>query len=80
MGKNSFVRRSPAIHAPFARKPAFLGAIPYNGKVELVLTACDPKEVSERVAGYKVRPLVCSSMDITLWQWLLGFHVNLLTK
>ncbi|KAJ0537998.1 putative ribosomal protein L10-like domain superfamily [Helianthus annuus] len=84
MGKNSFMRRSLAIHAPSAGKPAFVGAIPHiNGKVGLILTDCDPEEVSETVAGYKLQPLVCSSMDIgmcSLWQWLLGFHMSLLTK
>ncbi|KAJ0900774.1 putative ribosomal protein L10P [Helianthus annuus] len=74
MGKNSFMRRSLEIHSPSAGKPAFVGAIPHiNGKVGLVLTACDPEEVSETVAGYKLQPLVCSSMDIgmcSLWQWL----------
>ncbi|KAJ0537986.1 putative ribosomal protein L10P [Helianthus annuus] len=84
MGKNSFMRRSLEIHAPSAGKPAFVGAVPHiNGKVGLILTDCDPEEVSEMVAGYKLQPLVCSSMDIgmcSLWQWLLGFHMNLLTK
>ncbi|KAJ0545718.1 putative ribosomal protein L10-like domain superfamily [Helianthus annuus] len=84
MGKNSFMRRSLQIHAPSAGKPAFVGAIPHiNGKVGLILTDCDPEEVSETAAGYKLQPLVCSSMDIgmcSLWQWLLGFHMNLLTK
>ncbi|KAJ0763890.1 putative ribosomal protein L10-like domain superfamily [Helianthus annuus] len=84
MGKNSFMRRSLAIHAPSAGKPAFVGAIPHiNGKVGLILTDCDPEEVSETAAGYKLQPLVCSSMDIgmcSLWQWLLGFHMSLLTE
>ncbi|KAM0042291.1 putative ribosomal protein L10P [Helianthus debilis subsp. tardiflorus] len=84
MGKNSFMRRSLPIHAPFAGKPAFVGGIPHiNRKVGLILTDCDPEEVSETAAGYKLQPLVCSSMDIgicSLWQWLLGFHMNLLTK
>ncbi|KAJ0763865.1 putative ribosomal protein L10P [Helianthus annuus] len=84
MGKNSFMRHSLPIHAPSAGKPAFVGAIPHiNGKVGLILTDCDPEEVSETAAGYKLQPLVCSSMDIgicSLWQWLLGFHMNLLTK
>ncbi|XP_021976684.1 60S acidic ribosomal protein P0-1 [Helianthus annuus] len=82
MGKNSFMRRSLEIHAPSAGKPAFVGAVPHiNGKVGLILTDCDPEEVSESVAGYKLQPLVCSSMDIgmcSLWQWLLGFHMSLL--
>ncbi|KAJ0900623.1 putative ribosomal protein L10P [Helianthus annuus] len=84
MGKNSFMRRSLAIHAPSAGKPDFVGAIPHiNGKVGLILTDCDPEEVSETAAGYKLQPLVCSLMDIgmcSLWQWLLGFHMNLLTS
>ncbi|XP_021974552.1 60S acidic ribosomal protein P0-1-like [Helianthus annuus] len=58
MGKNSFMRRSLEIHAPSAGKPAFVGAIPHiNGKVGLILTDCDPEEVSETVAGYKLQPL-----------------------
>ncbi|KAI3730316.1 hypothetical protein L1987_61485 [Smallanthus sonchifolius] len=84
MGKNTLMKRSIAIHAPSAEKPAFLGAIPHIvGKVGLILTAADPEEVSEVVAGYKLQPLVCSSMDIgmcSLWQWLLGFHLDLLGK
>ncbi|XP_021974582.2 60S acidic ribosomal protein P0-1-like [Helianthus annuus] len=59
MGKNSFMRRSLEIHAPSAGKPAFVGAVPHiNGKVGLILTDCDPEEVSEMVAGYKLQPLV----------------------
>ncbi|KAF5794244.1 putative ribosomal protein L10P [Helianthus annuus] len=62
MGKNFFMGRSLEIHAPSARKPAFVGTILHiNGKVGLVLTACDPEEVSETVGGYKLQPLVCSS-------------------
>ncbi|KAJ0763862.1 putative ribosomal protein L10P [Helianthus annuus] len=83
MGKNTFMRHSLEIHAPSAGKPAFVGAI-YDivRNVGMIFTACDPEEVSEMVAEYKLQPLVCSSMDIgmcSLWQRLLGFHLNLLT-
>ncbi|KAF5794231.1 putative ribosomal protein L10-like domain superfamily [Helianthus annuus] len=68
MVKNSFMRRSLEIHAPSTGKPAFVGAIPHiSGKVGLILTACDPEEVSETVARYKLQPLVFSSMDIGIW-------------
>ncbi|KAK1416473.1 hypothetical protein QVD17_32264 [Tagetes erecta] len=84
MGKNTLMKHSIAIHAPATQKHAFVGAIPHiAGKVGLVLTDSDPEEVSEAVAGYKLQPLVCSSMDIgmcDLWQWLLGFHLDLVNK
>ncbi|KAL8217726.1 hypothetical protein R6Q57_021099 [Mikania cordata] len=84
MGKNTMMKRSIAIHAPITEKPAFVGAIPHiAGKVWLILTNYDPEEVSEAVAGYNLRPFVCSSMDIgmcSLWQWLLSGHLNLVGK
>ncbi|XP_076945892.1 large ribosomal subunit protein uL10z-like [Bidens hawaiensis] len=87
MGKNAWIRHAIAVHAPTTGKPAFVGAIPFiAGKVGVVLTNSDPEEVSEDVAakaGTALRPMVCSSMDIgmcSLWQWLVGFHLELVAK
>ncbi|XP_071686970.1 large ribosomal subunit protein uL10z-like [Rutidosis leptorrhynchoides] len=82
MGNNAWLKRSIAIHAPATGNNAFAGLVPYiSGKVGLVFTKSDPEQVSEFVSSsIKLRPLLCSSMDIgmgSIWQWLMVTHFDL---
>ncbi|PWA85188.1 hypothetical protein CTI12_AA150720 [Artemisia annua] len=81
MGKNTWLKRSIAQHAPATGNNAFVGLVPHLvGKVGLVMTSRDPEEMSEAVVGYNLRPLLCSSMDIGMyyiWQFVVVDHLCL---
>ena len=84
MGKNTWLKRSIAQHAPATGNNAFVGLVPHLvGKVGLVMTSRHPEEMSEAVVGYNLRPLLCSSMDIGMyyiWQFVVVDHLCLLRE